>query len=263
MAQKTSELAVKAEGGSIAVISDDLLEFGTGLEHVTSDDTTIPYLRVLQALSPELNKNDGKYIQGAEQGNLLNTGLGDVYDGDVGALVVPCYYEKRYVEWIPREKGGGKVEDHKSRDILTKCTKNDIGKFLLENGNEVIETAYFYVMLCTEDESQWSTAVISMSSSQLAKARKWIMQLQARRVQNSAGKMVDAPMFAFKYRVKTVAEQNDRGSWYGYSIGLEGPTTNVEIMKEGQKLLKMIKGGEVSIKEEETESDELNDEVPF
>ena len=259
MAQKTSELAVKAEGGSIAVISDDLLEFGTGLEHVTSDDTTIPYLRVLQALSPELNKNDGKYIQGAEQGNLLNTGLGDVYDGDVGALVVPCYYEKRYVEWIPREKGGGKVEDHKSRDILTKCTKNDIGKFLLEN--EVIETAYFYVMLCTDDESQWSTAVISMSSSQLAKARKWIMQLQARRVQNSAGKMVDAPMFAFKYRVKTVAEQNDRGSWYGYSIGLEGPTTNVEIMKEGQKLLKMIKGGEVTIKEE-IDSEEITDD-PF
>ena len=117
-------------------------------------------------------------------------------------------------------------------------------------------------MLCSEDESQWSTAVISMSSSQLAKARKWIMQLQARKVQNSAGNMVDAPMFAFKYRVKSVAEQNDRGSWYGYSIGLEGPTTNVEIMKEGQKLLKMIKGGEVSIKEE-TKSDELNDEVPF
>ena len=87
------------------------------------------------------------------------------------------------------------------------------------------------------------------------------MQLQARRVQNSAGKMVDAPMFAFKYRVKTVAEQNDRGSWYGYSIGLEGPTTNVEIMKEGQKFLKMIKGGEVTIKEE-IDSDEITDD-PF
>ena len=261
MAQKTSELAVKTEGGSIAVISDDLLEFGTGLEHVTSDDTTIPYLRIIQALSPELNKNDGKYIQGAEQGNLLNTGLGDVYDGDVGALVVPCYYEKRYVEWIPREKGGGKVEDHKSRDILTKCTKNDRGQFVLENGNEVIETAYYYVMLCTEDESQWSTAVISMQSSQLAKSRKWIMQLQARKVHDKEGNLQDAPMFAYKYRVKTVAEQNDRGSWYGFSIGLEGPTTNEAIMKEGQKFLKMIKGGEITIKEE-VNSDEITDD-PF
>lgn len=261
MAQKTSELAVKAEGGSVAVISDDLLEYGTGLENVTTDDTSIPYLTILQALSPQLNKNDGKYIQGAEQGNLFNTGLEDIYDGDVGALVVPCFYQKRYVEWVPRENGGGKVQDHMSKDIFAQCTKNDRGQFILENGNQIVETAYFYVIICTEDESEWSTAVIGMSSSQLSKAKKWVMQLQARKIERN-GKLENAPMFAYKYRVKTKSEQNDRGSWYGYSVGLEGSTTNVEIMREGKKLLGMVKSGEVSIKEE-TESDELNDDVPF
>ena len=259
MAQKTSEVAVKAEGGSVAVITDDLLELGTGLEHLTQDDTTVPYLTILQALSPQLNKNDGKHIQGAEQGNLYNTGLGDVHDGDEGIIVVPCYYEKRYVEWQPRESGGGKIDDHMSRDILAECTKNDRGQFVLQNGNYIAETANFYVMICSEDESQWSEAVIAMSSSQLSKAKKWVMQLKTRKVQHN-GQMVDAPMFMYKYRVKTVAEQNDRGSWYGYSIGLEGATTNPDIMKEGKKFLGMIKGGEVVVKEA---VEEPSDDVPF
>ena len=66
MAQKVTDLAVKAEGGAVAVIDDDLLELGTGLEHLTKDDTSTPFLSILQALSPQLNKNDGKYIKGAE-----------------------------------------------------------------------------------------------------------------------------------------------------------------------------------------------------
>lgn len=262
MAQKTSELAVKAEGGSIAVLSDDLLEYGTGLENVTTDDTSIPYLTILQALSPQLNKNDAKYVEGSEQGNLYNTGLEDTYDGEKGALVVPCFYQKRYVEWVPRENGGGKVKDHMSKDILAECTKNDRGQFILQNGNQIVETAYFWCIICTEDESEWSTAVIGMSSSQLSKAKKWVTQLQARKIEHN-GKLENAPMFAYKYRVKTKFEQNDRGSWYGYSIGLEGPTTNVEIMREGKKFLGMVKSGEVTIKEPETESDKLDDEVPF
>ena len=40
MAQKVTDLAVKAEGGAVAVIDDDLLELGTGLEHLTKDDTS-------------------------------------------------------------------------------------------------------------------------------------------------------------------------------------------------------------------------------
>ena len=77
--------------------------------------------------------------------------------------------------------------------------------------------------------------------------------------------MVDAPMFMYKYRVKTVAEQNDRGSWYGFSIGLEGATTNHDMMTEGKKFLKMIKQGEVEVKHPDASGDsqDTQDDVPF
>ena len=124
-------------------------------------------------------------------------------------------------------------------------------------------------MICTEDESEWTQGVISMTSTQLPKAKKWIAQMRQRRVVDGNGNMVDAPMFLFKYRMKTVAEQNDRGSWYGWSIGLEGPTTNSAMAKEGAGFLKLIKEGDVQVRDPEEDNtnqskDDLNhDDVPF
>jgi len=265
---KITEVAVKAEGGAVAIVDDELLAYGTGLEEVTPDDVSIPFVQILQALSPQLNKNDGKYIKGAEQGNIYNSVLNTATDGDEGIVVVPCYYNKKYLEWAPRETGGGKVNEHDSRDILAQCTKNDRGQMVLSNGNYIAETAQFFVMVCNEDETEWSQAVIAMTSTQLGKARKWLAQMLQQRVVNSAGVTQDAPMFMFKYRLKTVQEQNDRGSWMGWSIGLEGPTTNGAMAKEGAKFLSKIKAGDVQVKSPDEEATEqskqdLNDEVPF
>lgn len=263
-----NEVAVKNEGSAVAILDDSLLEFGTGLEQVTPDDVSIPYIQVLQALSPQLNKNDGKYIKGAEQGNIYDSVLNTAHDGDEGIIVVPCYYNKKYIEWSPRETGGGKVNEHDTREILAQCTRNDRGQMVLSNGNYIAETAQFFVMICNEDETEWTQGVVSMTSTQLPKAKKWIAQMRQRRVKDSNGNMVDAPMFLFKYRMKTVAEQNDRGSWYGWSIGLEGPTTNRDMAKEATSFLKMIKDGEVKVKDPEDSPNTggatvVDDDVPF
>ena len=42
-------------------------EAGAGLENFTTEDMQIPFIRILQALSPQLNKQDSMYIKGAEE----------------------------------------------------------------------------------------------------------------------------------------------------------------------------------------------------
>ena len=37
-------------------------EAGAGLENFTTEDMQIPFIRILQALSPQLNKQDSLYI---------------------------------------------------------------------------------------------------------------------------------------------------------------------------------------------------------
>jgi hypothetical protein len=60
---------------------DKLLEedSGAGLENFTTEDMQIPFIRILQALSPQLNKQDPLYIKGAEQGDIFNTVSGEIY----------------------------------------------------------------------------------------------------------------------------------------------------------------------------------------
>ena len=43
---------------------------GFGFEEVTSSDLQIPFLRIIQALSPQLKKSDAAFIEGAGQGDI-------------------------------------------------------------------------------------------------------------------------------------------------------------------------------------------------
>ena len=74
----------------VALFDDDLLSGGTGLEEMTSDDLAIPFIRVLQAMSPQVNKRAPEYVDGAEVGMLFNTVTNSVYDGEKGVEIVPC-----------------------------------------------------------------------------------------------------------------------------------------------------------------------------
>ena len=106
-----SKQVKEAEASDLIPFDDDLLSAGTGLEEASADDYAIPFLRVLQSMSPQLKKSDGKYIQGAEEGNLFNTVTETLYDGTEGVTIIPCAYKKKFIEWVPRESGGGFVDD--------------------------------------------------------------------------------------------------------------------------------------------------------
>ena len=44
-----------------------------GSQNITQEDLALPFLKVLGQLSPEVNKRNGKYVEGAEPGMILNT----------------------------------------------------------------------------------------------------------------------------------------------------------------------------------------------
>ena len=93
-----SKKVAEAESSDIIPFDDDLLSAGTGLEEAGADDYAIPFLRVLQSMSPQLKKSDGKYIQGAEEGMFFNTVTESIYDGTEGVSIIPCAYKKKYIE---------------------------------------------------------------------------------------------------------------------------------------------------------------------
>ena len=53
-----------------------------GMENVVQDYLALPFLKILGQLSPEVNKRDGKYVEGASPGMIFNSVTGDLFDGE-------------------------------------------------------------------------------------------------------------------------------------------------------------------------------------
>tara|TARA_R100000353_G_scaffold173842_2_gene140664 strand:- start:69 stop:857 length:789 start_codon:yes stop_codon:yes gene_type:complete len=255
----------EATASDLIPFDDDLLSAGTGLEEASADDYAIPFLRVLQSMSPQLKKSDGKYIQGAEEGNLFNTVTETVYDGTEGVVLIPCAYKKKFIEWITRENGGGFVDDSHPATILKSCKKDDSGRFILENGNQISETAEYYCIVA-QDENAPEQVLLSLTSSQLGFSRRWNTMLNNARVQNAKGETVPAPMFSYMYNLTTIPQSNDQYSWMGLSVEKSRPTP-MPLAVAALEFMKAARSGDVEVRQEQegvnASSDVGEEEVPF
>ncbi len=65
-----------------------------GAQNITQEDLALPFLKVLGQLSPEVNKRDAKYVEGAEPGMILNTVTNELYDGKKGINVIASSLQK-------------------------------------------------------------------------------------------------------------------------------------------------------------------------
>ena len=252
MIDENKEVAPKATT-DVVTFDDTLLSEGTGLEETTVEDFAIPFIRVLQPMSPQLNKASGSYVDNASAGDLYNTVTNSVYSGDKGIVLVPSAYVKKYIEWVPREKGGGLVNANHDISILSECRKDpESRRFYTKDGNEIVETAQFYVLVLDPEPQQ---AVIAFTSTQLSVARKWLTMMRMARVQNSQGQHVEAPMFAYTYRLTTTSQSNDKGTWNSFSVSQEGQTSLADA-QVAKTFMTAARSGEVEVKEEQ-----LNDTV--
>jgi hypothetical protein len=131
---------------AVSILEEMSKDSGGGFEEVTSSDVQIPFVRVIQAMSPQIKKSDSAFIKGAGQGDIFNTVTKQFWSAEDGILVIPTYFQQKLLEFVPREQGGGFVGELKaSSEEVKKAQRNDMGAELLENGNELVRTAQHYV----------------------------------------------------------------------------------------------------------------------
>ena len=125
----------------------------TGFDNVDSKSLALPFLKVLGQLSPQVTQGDSQFMAEARPGMIYNTVTDELYNGQKGIHVIPCYYKLEYIEWRDRDKGAvAPVNVYPAdSDIMSKTTRGDDGKDRLENGNYIEETASHYVMVVEEE----------------------------------------------------------------------------------------------------------------
>ena len=230
-----------------------------GLEGLTHDDLATPRLKILMQLSPELESNEK-----ARAGMIFNTVTGEVYSGKEGILVLPCSFQRQYVEWEERGHGSGAPVNVYSSDsdILQKVTRDQSNKDRLENGNYVETCANHFVLLLDKETKSGSPAVITMKSTQLKKSRRWNSMMLNLKVQGSNGPFTPAS-YSHIYKLSVDKEKNDLGSWFGWNIERIKPLTDQNIYALAKEFAESVKTGSVKAKPEVEDSASGSKITPF
>ena len=72
----------------------------------------------------------------------------------------------------------------------------------------------------------------------------------SRKVQGAKG-MFTPPSYAYVYKLTTVGENNDQGSWFGYNIELSEMVSDPLIYDQAKAFARAASSGEVEAKPEE------------
>ena len=217
-----------------------------GLGAIGQEDLALPFLKILGQLSPEVNKRDGKYVEGAEPGMIYNSVSGELFDGVKGIDVIPCFYKLEYIEWKDRGEGlGAPVAIYdSSSDIMSKTTPDANYKDRLPNGNYIEKTASHFVIVAGDSPS---TALISMKSTQLKISRKWNSMMSGIKMKGANGMFTPAS-FSHIYKLKTTQMSNDKGTWFGWEVSKVGPVTDKGLYDQAKGFSDSISKGAVKAK---------------
>jgi hypothetical protein len=245
--------------GDVVVFDASLFEAdaGAGLENMGQDDLALPFLKVLSRQDPTLDD-----LENAKPGDIYNTVSGEVYAGKTGIKVVPCAYQRRFVEWAPRGSGNGApLNIYTPDDPRPRVERGDDNKDYVVggNGSYLEETHQHFVMIVGEDGA-YTTALIAMKSTQLKKSRKWNSMIAQRTMMGANGPFTP-PRFSHIYNLRTLSEENSKGSWHGWEISLDSVVDNASLYKQAKDFAESITRGDVEVKH--TDDSVQSDSVPF
>ncbi len=236
-APENKSLAVPETGSAMACPIPSMEEMaGAGREEATGDDFSMPFLKVLQKASPELDD-----VADADAGDYYLTSTSELWSGDEGVNVIPCYYQRVFLEFKPYDDGGGFIGSYPvGQEPATKRVKS---KDITAEGNELSNTMQFFCLV--ETENGWQPACFSMKSTQLKHGRKWLSKMASQKMQGAKG-LFNPPTYAFVYQLTTMRKTNDYGTFYNSSIDAGKPVTDQDVFAQAHQIYGQFKSGKLA-----------------
>ena len=204
---KAKEVAVK-NAQELVAVPDYIKQGGTrGNENITNEDLQLPRLAIIQDLSPQKDKDDEKYIEGAEIGMLFNTLTGELYET---VTFTPVSFQKRWFVWKDQDEGGG------LQGIFSN-TEQQQAEALAAKLNGDMEVPIYEAVLTHEHLvmlSDGSEIILSCSKSKLKVSKKF----------NSLVRLNGGDRFGRNYTVSVSRETNPNNNkkYYNFKIDSAG-----------------------------------------
>lgn len=205
---KTKDLVVKEEDVK------DLAIFAVAEgeeEHLSQEELELPFLRVAQKGSPQVDEDKPEYIDGLKPGSYFNTVSGENY-GDTLKVQVHGYFHS-YVIW-KGEKGNGEFsgtmtpEEFREFESKNKLERDGGDMVHIVDGEEFrySDTRNFIVSLPEYPED--GIMIYPLSSTGIKAARKWNTLNNGRRVNGRPAKR-----YATLWEIKTAGFEKNGFTW--------------------------------------------------
>ncbi len=269
MAKAKSETAIAVTNAKGELVNYDYgQQAGVGWENTDQDHFSIAFINQLQSLSPELEEDGEKYIEGAKPGMFVNSVTGELM---TELHFVPCMTQQSMVEWVPRDSGGGFVGVHEKHSAIVeeaRASAVDRNSLVTKEGNQLIDTFYIYAgILDSTGEEVSELAVIAFTATKQKPYRAIMTRL--RTVKGAS----NIPIFANRITMTAIKAKNKAGQPYfnvemkpmidnDVMASLLAPTS--PILEQAQAFAESVSSGESKPKYEasgEAKSGDAPDEV--
>lgn len=267
-----------AEAKNKELVNADLMgmmagDVGAGMEHADKDSFAIPFLNIIQKMSPQVDEADAAYIEGAKPGMLFNTVTQKLYDGKEGITFLPCAYQRKFIKWGPRGtpdagfKGEFLPEQAAAmREEGLVVEKEGRLYFPLQDGtvddkkcDRLEDTRnHFGIMIDANGDAQ--QVLMSLGSTQIKKSKQMMSMLNSVKVDTANGK-VTPPTWMNKLVLTTIAESNDKGSWHGLKVGRNDEdkfVQDVDLYNMGKEFHGLVSAGEANVNYDAVATTEQN-----
>ena len=244
-----------------AIVNADmfLADAGVGVQDLKTEDLAIPFLKVLQKMSPELDDLD------VRAGDIFNSVTKEGVSGKEGVRVVPCAYRLEYIEWEPRGTGSGApVNIYVAGEEIPETQRGEDNKDYVTDGNGryIERTAQHYVLVMDED-GMTQQALISMKATQFKKSKQWNSALKSLKMKDNSGRLFTPARFSHIWLLKSTPEENKNGSWHGWEISKDSQIEDIALYQEAKLFAESISAGQVKVQHTREEDATDSDNVPF
>lgn len=267
---KSTEITVKKDNA--VALPDFMAEHvGLGTETLGAGDVEIPRVKLMQALSPELEE-----FNVLKQGDFFHT----LAEENLGksVKVCPIYIDNRFILWRPREAGGGILA--RADDGVHWSPPNGEWTVKLKGGAEVkwrtaatvaqsgldqwgsynpsdpnsppAATRMYNIVVTFPENPDVPPAVLTLQRSAIRVARRFIGKL----------KITRAPSFGLIFEMSSVKDKNAAGeNYYNYAFKGDGFVTDKKMFDANFDLYKYFKTQGIQVKDLESAQDDAGSDA--
>lgn len=226
--KKATKKVAKRQATAVAVPINFADDANAGMEEADQSSFAIPFLSILQSGSPQVES-----VKAAKAGMFINTITEEVA---FEVLVIPCSFRRRYIAWEPRDVGGAYKGEYSPTEVELGRVEGLIkeGTQYMVGTAELRDTRNHYVLVQFPENDVWAPAMMSLSSTQVKKSKRWMSRIQGIELRDGSNKTFTPPSFSHIYKLTTDKESNEKGNWHGLTVELVGPVENAELYEKAK-----------------------------